>query len=80
METEEELNKQLEDVVAEVDRAKRELKALRRHQAEGAKGRPGDSFIRGREWQTEADEAAKQLDTLEQREREIRNKLHSGHQ
>ena len=31
METEEELNKQLEDIVAKIDKAKRELKALRRH-------------------------------------------------
>jgi hypothetical protein len=76
MAAEEDLNKQLEDIVAEIDKAKRELKTLRRHQAEGAKGKPGDSFIRGREWQTEADEAAKQLDALKQREREIRTKLH----
>jgi ribosomal protein L29 len=78
METEEELNKQLEDIVTEIDKAKRELKALRRRQAEGAKGKPGASFITGREWKTEADEAAKQLDALKQREHEIRTKLHSG--
>jgi ribosomal protein L29 len=78
METEEELNKQLEDIVTEIDKAKRELKALRRRQAEGAKGRPRASFITGREWKTEADEAAKQLDALKQREHEIRTKLHSG--
>jgi flagellar biosynthesis chaperone FliJ len=80
MDTEEELNKQLEDVVAEIDKAKRELKALRRHQAENTRGKPGARFITGKEWRTEADEAAKQLDTLEQREREIRSKLHSGDQ
>ena len=78
MSTEEELNKQLEDIVAEIDKTKRELKALRRHQAEGAKGRPGASFITGKEWKIEADEAAKQLDTQTQREQEIRTKLHSG--
>jgi len=78
MDTEEELNKQLEAIVADVGKAKRELKALRRHQAEGAKGKPGGSFITGKEWKIEADEAAKQLDALRQREREIRTKLDSG--
>ena len=78
MDTEEELNKQLEDIVTKVDKTRRELKALRRHQAETAKRRPGASFITGKEWRVEADEAAKKLDTLKQREREIRAKLESG--
>lgn len=78
MDTEEELNKELEDIVAKIDKAKRELKTLRRHQAESAKGKPRASFITGKEWKTEAEEAAKRLDTLRQREREIRNKLESG--
>ena len=78
METEEELNKQLEDIVAKIDKAKRELKALRRHPTEGSKGRPKASFITGKEKMVEAAEAAKQLDTLQQREHEIRAKLHSG--
>jgi predicted ribosome quality control (RQC) complex YloA/Tae2 family protein len=78
MDTEEDLNKQLKDIVAKIDKAKRELKALRRHQAEGTKGKPGASFITGKEWKIEADEAAKQLDVLRQREREIRTKLDSG--
>ncbi len=78
MDTEEELKKQLEDIVTKIDKTKRELKTLRRHQAEGAKGRPGASFITGKEWKIEADEAAKQLDTLKQREHEIRTKLLSG--
>ena len=78
MDTEEELSKQLEDIVTKIDRAKRELRALRRHQAEGAKRRSGASFIAGKEWRIEADDAAKQLDTLQQLEREIRAKLDSG--
>ena len=49
MDTEEELNEQLEDIVTKIDKTKRELKALRRHQAEGAKGRPGASFVTGKE-------------------------------
>ena len=78
MEIEEELNKQLEDVVAKVDKAERELKALRRHPAESSRGRPGASFIAGKERMIEAAEAARQLDTLKQREHEIRTKLRSG--
>jgi len=78
MDTEEDLNKQLEDIVTRIDKAKRELKALRRHQAESAKGKPRASFITGKERKIEAEEAAKQLDTLKQREQEIRTKLHSG--
>ena len=78
METEEELNKQLEDIVAKIDKAKRELKALRRHPAESSKGKPRASFIADKERMIEVAEAAKQLDTLKQREHEIRAKLHSG--
>jgi hypothetical protein len=78
MDTEEDLNKQLEDIVTEIGKAKRELKTLRRRQAEGAKGKPRASFITAKEWKTEADEAAKQLDRLEQREHEIRTKLRSA--
>lgn len=78
METEEEFNKQLEDILVKIDKAKRELKALRRHQTESSKGKPRASFITGKERMIEADEAAKQLNTLKQREHEIRAKLHSG--
>ena len=78
METEEELNKQLEDIVAKIDKAKRELKALRRHPTESSKGKPRASFITGKERMIEAAEAAKQLDTLNQREHEIRAKLQAG--
>jgi hypothetical protein len=78
METEEELNKQLEDMVAKIDKAERELKALRRHPTESSRGKPGSSFIARKERMIAAAEAAKQLDTLKQREHEIRAKLHSG--
>jgi len=78
MKKKEELNKQLEDILAKIDRAKRELKALRGHPAETSKGKPGASFIAGKERMIETAEAAKQLDTLKQREQEIRAKLHSG--
>ena len=78
METEEELNKQLEDIVAKIDKAKREMKALRRHPTESSKGKPRASFIAGKEQMIEAAEAAKQLNTLKEREYEIRAKLQSG--
>jgi hypothetical protein len=78
METEEELNKQLEELATKIDKAKRKLKALRRHPTESPKGKPGASFIAGKEQMIEAAEAAKQLDTLEQREHEIRAKLQPG--
>ena len=78
METEEELSKQLEDIVIEIDRAKRELKALRRHATESSRGKPRASFVTGREQMTEAAEAAQQLNTLKEREHEIRAKLQSG--
>ena len=78
MEAKEELNKQLEDILAKIDKLERELKALRRHQTESSKGKPRASFITGKEWMIEADEASKQLDTLRQLEREIRAKLQSG--
>jgi hypothetical protein len=54
------------------------LKALRRHPTESSRGKPRTSFIAGKERMIEAAEAAKQLDTLKQREHEIRAKLHSG--
>ena len=45
METEEELNKQLEHILTKIDKGGRELKALR-HPTEGPKGKPGASFFR----------------------------------
>jgi hypothetical protein len=77
METEEELNKQLEAIVATIGKAERELKALRRHPTESSRGKPRASFIAGKERMIEAAEVVKQLDTLKQREHEIRAKLHS---
>jgi len=78
METEEELNKQLEDIAAKIGKAERELRALRRQPTESPKGRARGGFIAGKERMVEAAEAARRLDTLKQREHEIRAKLHSG--
>ena len=78
MATEKKLNKELEDVLADIDKAKRELKTLRRQQAEGTTRKQGAGFITGKERMIEVEEASKRLDTLRQREREIRAKLESG--
>ena len=77
METEEQLNTQLNDIVARIDETRRELKALRRHPTEGSKGKGRATFITGKERMIAAVEAAKQLDELKQREQEIRAKLDS---
>ena len=76
METEEELNKQLKDSEGKIDKAERELKALRRHPTEVSKGKTRVSFIVGKEQMVEAAETAKQLDNLKRREQEIWAKLH----
>lgn len=76
MGAEEELNKQLKDIVVKIDKDERELKALRRHPTELSKGKTRVSFITGKEQMVEAAEAAKQLDNLKRREQEIRDKLH----
>lgn len=77
METEEELNKQLDEITARIETARRELKALRRHPTEGAKGKARATFITGKERMMAAAEAARQLDHLKQQEQEIRAKLNS---
>lgn len=76
MTTEQDLNRQLEDVLAEIGEARRALKALRRNAAESPKGKARASFITGRERINEAAEAAERLERLRKQEQEIRAKLH----
>ncbi|GEM_PF-773445 len=78
METERELTEQLEDVVARIAEARRELKALRRHRAAGPEGRGRANFIAGKERMLEAAEAAGRLEALKRQEAEIRSRLHSA--
>lgn len=78
MATKKKLKEELEDILTKIGKAKRELKALRRQQAEGTKGRPGAGFITGKERMIEVEEATKRLDTLKQQEREIQAKLQSS--
>ena len=75
MQAEEKLKKELQDMAAEIDKAERKLKALRRHPAEVSKGKTRVSFITSKEQMVDAAELAKQLDSLKRREREIQNKL-----
>jgi len=75
MGTQEDLNRQLEDVLVKIDEARRELKAMRRHPAEGARGKAAASFISGRERMIQAVEAEKHLDELKRQESEIRARL-----
>jgi len=78
MGTEEDLNGQLEDILARIEEARRELKALRRHPAEGARGKAGATFITGKEQMLRAEVAARRLDELKQQEQELRARLSSG--
>jgi len=80
METEEQLNEQLADILVKMDKTKRELKALRRHPMESSRGKPRPSSITSKERMIEVEEATKQLDILKQREYELRAKMHSGNQ
>ena len=80
MKKEQQLNEQLADILVRIDKAKRELKALRRHPMESPRGKPRPSFITSKERMIEVEEATKQLDILKQREYEIRAKMHSGNQ
>ncbi len=76
MPAEEGLEKELQDVTVEIDKAERKLKALRRHSTEVAKGKTRVTFITTKEQMVETAEIAKELDNLKRREQEIRDKLH----
>ncbi len=76
MQADEELEQEFQDVTAEIDKAERKLKALRRHSTEVSKGKTRVSFVSTKEQMVEAAEIAKELDNLKRREQEIRDKLH----
>ena len=80
MDKKEDFDKQLEDIVAAIEEARRELKALRRHPAELSRGRARPGFITGRERMLEAAQAEQRLQTLRQQEQELRAKLESRQQ
>ncbi|MFP3898590.1 MAG: hypothetical protein ACLFVD_04705 [Dehalococcoidia bacterium] len=80
MDKKEDFDKQLEDIVAAIEEARRELKALRRHPAELSRGRARPGFITGRERMIEAARAEQRLQTLREQEQELRAKLQSRQQ
>jgi hypothetical protein len=78
-ETGEEPDRQrLGGVISRMDRARRQSKALPGHPTGSSGGKPGASFITRKERMIVAAEAARQPDTLMQREHALRAELHSG--
>ena len=77
MQTNEELERELADVLTKIDKAEKKLKRLRRPPTDVSRGRTRVSFITNRELMAEAAEIMKERDSLKRRELEIRDKLQS---
>ena len=75
MQTNEELEHELADVLTKIGKADKKLKRLRRPPTDVSRGRTKGSFITNRELMTEAAEIMKERDSLKRRELEIRDKL-----
>jgi len=75
MQRDKELREELADLAVKTARAEKKLKRLRRPPAGPTRGRQTTSFVTVRESMAEAEELARQLDALRQRELEIRTKL-----
>ena len=75
MQDREELKRELADVTVKIDKAEKKLQSLRRPPTDVSKGRTPVSFITTRELMAEAADIAKELDNLERRKLEIRQKL-----
>jgi hypothetical protein len=75
MQREKELREELAELTIKAVRAEKRLRRLRRPPAGPTRGRQTTSFVAARESMAEAEEVARQLDALRQREREIRAKL-----
>ena len=75
MQTNEELKRELADVLVKIDKAEKKLKSLRRPPTGVSKGRTRVSFITEREQMADAAEVMQELDNLKRRESEIRDKL-----
>lgn len=75
MRAEKELRQELADLAVKAASAEKKLKILRRRPAGFPGGKQGASFVTTRESMSEAQEIARQLDALRQRELEIRAKL-----
>ena len=75
MQTREELEQELADVLVKIDRAEKRLRSLRRPPTDVSKGKTRISFITKKEQMAEAAEVSRELDNLRRREPEIRDKL-----
>jgi ribosomal protein L34E len=75
MQTKEELEQELADVLAKIDKAEKRLRSLRRPPTDVSKGKTRISFITKKEQMAEAAEVSRELDNLRRREPEIRDKL-----
>ena len=75
MQTKEELQQELADVLVKIDRAEKRLRSLRRPPTDVSKGKTRISFITKKEQMAEAAEVSRELDNLRRRELEIRDKL-----
>ena len=76
MQTKEELEQELADVLVKIDRAEKRLRSLRRPPTDvSTKGKTRISFITKKEQMVEAAEVSRELDSLRRREPEIRDKL-----
>ena len=77
VQTNEELEHELADVLTKIGKADKKLKRLRRPPTDVSRGRTRVSFITNRELMAEAAEIMKERDNLKRRELEIRDKLQS---
>jgi len=76
VQTKEELEQELADVLVKIDRAEKRLRSLRRPPTDvSTKGKTRISFITKKEQMAEAAEVSRELDNLRRREPEIRDKL-----
>jgi len=75
VQTEQELEQELADVLAKIDKAEKRLRSLRRSPTDVSKGKTRISFITKKEQMAEAAEVSRELDNLRRREPEIRDKL-----
>jgi ribosomal protein L34E len=75
VQTREELEQELADVLTKVDKAEKRLRSLRRPPTDVSKGRTRISFVTKREQMAEAAEVSRELENLRRRGPEIRDKL-----
>jgi ribosomal protein L34E len=75
VQTKEELEQELADVLGKIDKAEKRLRSLRRPPTDVSKGKTRISFITKKEQIAEAAEVMRELDNLRRREPEIRDKL-----